>query len=119
MRKLLLQPEWRWTPLRIDRSDNNDWSDFFEDITNDSWAGVTIPPENLPLSQKLIDEIWDWAEVYDTFLNWDDPRIPVEIDPEIEAAFWAQGEELVKKIQHELGSDYSVTAGWQSPSTTM
>ena len=104
MRKLILTPEWRCTPIEIDYSDGcDDWFDLH---------GSVIEPEKLPLSQELIAEIWEWSEIYDTFLDWDDPASPKYIDPAIKANFWAKGEMLVKKIQQELGDEYSIKAGW-------
>ena len=104
MRWLKLQPTWGSTPIRIDYS--NGYDDWFERY------GTHIKPEKLPLSQHLIDEIWTWAEIYDTFLDWNDPNNQLQIDPAVEADFWAKGEELLKKIQLELGDEYSIKAGW-------
>ena len=105
MRKLRLEPEWRCTPIRIDYSDGyDDWLDTY---------GSVIEPEKLPLSQELIAEIWDWADIYDTFLDWDDPATPKDIDPKIKADFWEQGEVIAKKLQAELGDDYLVS--YQKP----
>lgn len=104
MKKLKFSPDWKTSPIRIDYSDGyDDWFDKY---------GSRICPENLPLSQELIAEIWAWSEWHDTFLDWDDPGTPKEIAPEVEADFRAKGEELVKKIQLELGEGYSIKAGW-------
>lgn len=51
MRKLKLKPEWGSTPIAIDYTEGYD--DWFEKY------GAYIKPENLPLSQELISEIWD------------------------------------------------------------
>lgn len=104
MRKLKLSPDWGASPIRIDYSDGyDDWFDKY---------GSRISPEDLPITQKLIDEIWGWADIYDTFLDWNDPNNQLQIDPAVEVDFWAKGEGLVKKIQQELGDDYSIKASW-------
>ena len=105
MRNLKLSPDWKTSPVRIDYSNGyDDWFDKF---------GSRISPEDLPLSQELIDEIWAWTEIYDTFLDWDDPKNPVEIDPKVETDFWNQGEVIGQKLQAELGDDYLVS--YQKP----
>jgi hypothetical protein len=101
MRKLILTPEWKCSPISIDYSDgfNDPWFDEF---------GSVIEPEKLPLPKELIKEIWAWAEVFDTFLDWSDPGTPKYVDPTIKEDFFAKGEALANRIQLELGDDYLV-----------
>ena len=96
MKIIRLLPDWRTTPLAMKDEDK---LSFFD----------SIDPEDLPLSQVLISEIWAWSEIYDTFLNWDDPATPKYIDPKIEADFWERGEVLAKKLQNELGDEFKVS----------
>lgn len=103
MKLLKLLPEWGQSPIEIRIDDK---ADVF------LGSFLSCSPEELPLSQELISEIWAWADIYDTFLDWDDPGTPKDIDPAVKADFWAKGELLLKKIQLELGEGYSIKAGW-------
>lgn len=106
MKLLKLLPEWGQSPIEI-------YIDDKADVFLGSF--LSISPKDLPLSQELISEIWGWADIYDTFLDWNDPNNQLQIDPAVEADFWAKGESLLKKIQQELGGEYSIKAGWDTP----
>ncbi len=68
-----------------------------------------ISPADLPVSPGLRDALNAWASRYDETLDRDDPRRSGFHDSVAEAAFKADGEALLRKLQVELGQSYELT----------
>lgn len=69
----------------------------------------SIEPEQVPISERLIQDLWAWASRYDKTLNWDDP-VSSDFKSESEKQqFKEDGEKLYRRLQEELGEDVNVT----------
>lgn len=71
--------------------------------------GDNIDPANLPISPGLRDALYDWERRCDEILNHNDPRRSGFKTPEAEAAFNADGQALLERLQAELGDGHAVT----------
>ncbi|MBC5793661.1 MAG: hypothetical protein VKL60_07160 [Sphaerospermopsis sp.] len=67
-----------------------------------------INPETLPISQKTISRLEQWADIYDEKLNWGDPNSSGFSSLEAKAAFENEGISLWKQLQKELAPNYKV-----------
>lgn len=67
-----------------------------------------IDVDDLPLSQELKAEITAWDSEYQATFNGDYPPDSGFGSPEVELRHIAEGEELAKKLQEELGGGYMV-----------
>lgn len=67
-----------------------------------------IDPTELPLSQKTIDRLLKWQNIYDNIMNWDDPASADFASENELLAFEQEGVNLWQIIQHELGADYQI-----------
>ena len=77
------------------------------------WADAdkvgNIDPEKLPLLQKTIDRLHNWAKAYNATLNWSDPASSLGFPSiEADAAFEEEGISLWKQLQKELAPNYEV-----------
>lgn len=64
--------------------------------------------EDLPLSQELRARIIVWDGEYQATFNSDYPPDSGFSTSEAQLRHMAEGEQLAKSIQHELGSSYTV-----------
>ena len=71
---------------------------------------LNVDPRELSISQSLKDALDLWAERYDATLYQDDPIRSGFQDADAEAAFRAEGEGLMRRLQTELGDKYALTS---------
>jgi len=90
-----LSPDWKCSPICRD-GDYDPAEDFL------------LLPDELPLSEKLQAEIWEWADKFDTFLDWNNPKAHKFIEREVIVIFLMQGKDIVSRMQDELGGEYIV-----------
>ncbi|MNV08226.1 hypothetical protein D3C71_986880 [compost metagenome] len=76
-------------------------------IWDDEFPTGAIDPASLPLTPGLVDDLQQWADTFDSMLNWDDPH-ENHWTAEREQAFNAQGRMLTCRVAVELGSGYAV-----------
>lgn len=67
-----------------------------------------IDPSELPISEVLQKRLSIWASQFDSALDDSDPASSGFENSEAVEAFKADGLELVKRLQSELGSEYVV-----------
>ena len=67
------------------------------------WFG-NLSPGDLPLSDSLVAELQEWAEMHDRLLG-PEFRWP---SPQAKAGFVAEGRQLVVLVREELGPGYEV-----------
>lgn len=67
-----------------------------------------IDPNSLPLSTSLRKQLMDWADVYDSTLNWEDPAISGFASGNAVDEFKAQGMKLADQMREELGPEFIV-----------
>lgn len=67
-----------------------------------------INNEMLPISNDLIDELYNLEEVYQGYLNWDYPSNPSPCTLEQKQDFKNRANAVYRKLISELGSDFEV-----------
>lgn len=67
-----------------------------------------ISPHSLPISEKLKEDLIEWGNQYDLTLNLDDPANSGFKDENAELHFRKFGEQLLQRLQIELGRGYSI-----------
>ena len=67
-----------------------------------------INPDSLSISASLRDQLMDWADVYDSTLNMEDPAISGFASVDALEAFEAQGMRLAEQMREELGPEFVV-----------
>jgi len=67
-----------------------------------------IDPDSLPISISLRDKLLDWADVYDSTLNLEDPATSGFENVDAVEAFKAQGMRLANQMREELGPEFVV-----------
>lgn len=67
-----------------------------------------IDPNSLPISTSLRDQLMDWADVYDSTLNWEDPAISGFVSVDAVEVFKVQGMRLAHQMREELGPEFVV-----------
>lgn len=76
------------------------------------WAGDhrvgNINLATLPLSQEIIQRLYNWADAFDARLNLADPSDSPEVTPEEVERFEWEGLSLWKQLDQELSPDYEV-----------
>ncbi|RSM83148.1 hypothetical protein DMH04_23695 [Kibdelosporangium aridum] len=72
-------------------------------------GGGSLSAYELPISDTLAAELWEWAGIYDDTLDRENPRKSGLDTPDAEQQFVARGEELAKRLAAELGDGYSVS----------
>jgi hypothetical protein len=103
MRKLILEPDWRTTPILIDYSEGyDDWLELY---------GLAICPEELPLSKHLCNDLWAWSDLYDTQMDWSNAPEMFEWSKEQCDEFSRQGDVLLERLRSELGDSYEIKRG--------
>ena|SRR3712207_5196190 len=69
-------------------------------------GGGNLSVYELPISDTLAGELWEWAGIYDSTRNGSDPAFSSE---EAGRRFVERGEELAKRLAAELGDSYAVS----------
>ena len=77
-----------------------------------------IDPNSLPISTSLREQLMDWADVYDSILNWEDPARSGFASVDAEEAFNAQGIRLADQLREELGPEFAVLVKINEPVKT-
>ncbi len=74
------------------------------------WANGdgNIDPSTLPLTSKTLKSLEEWAAIYDTLLNEDDPAASGFPNDEARDVFDQKGISLWQLVQKELGLEYEV-----------
>lgn len=90
MIKIKLMPDYQCYPL---------WGMSENNLGN-------IDPRSLPISEKLISNLMDWAKKYDATLNLEEPINSGFATKEFELAFKKEGEYLLNRLRIELGNSY-------------
>lgn len=72
-------------------------------------GGGHLSAYELPISDTLAAELWEWAGIYDDTIDREDPPQSGFETPEAERQFFVRGEELAKRLAVELGDGYSVS----------
>lgn len=67
-----------------------------------------LNPETLPISTALQKSLMDWARVYDSTLNIDDPVSSGFASNDELQTFKEQGLQLADQMREELGSNFAV-----------
>ncbi|MDP5587039.1 hypothetical protein P3785_29305 [Pseudomonas aeruginosa] len=67
-----------------------------------------VDVDDLPISQELKAEITAWDSEYQATFNSDYPPDSGFGSPEIEFRHIAEGQQLAKRLQQELGGGYTV-----------
>ena len=65
-----------------------------------------IDPSTLPISSDLIAQLKEWARIYDSTLNLDDPARSGFKNDEEKSEFEKFGIEIAERLKNELGSGY-------------
>jgi hypothetical protein len=69
-----------------------------------------IDPETLPLQEKTIEQLHNWAKMYDKTLDWDNPAdSPGFANKQEEETFEKEGILLWKQVQKELADQYEIS----------
>jgi len=68
-----------------------------------------IDPNTLPISSELKRRLIDWARIFDDTLDVSDPVNSGFKSAEAKSTFEAQGVQLAKQLQSELGSEFQVS----------
>jgi hypothetical protein len=67
-----------------------------------------IDPNTLPISEKLQNQLMQWAAVYDGILNMEDPASTDFKSEDDRRAFEEEGYRLAQALQTELGENFEV-----------
>lgn len=67
-----------------------------------------LDPKSLPLTQEIIQRLYNWADAFDARLDFDDPDNSPEVTPEQTETFESEGLSLWQQLQKELFPDYEV-----------
>lgn len=67
-----------------------------------------IAPSSLPISESLQNALMDWANIFDSILDMDDPASSGFKNDQEEKDFIQKGYELSLCLKHELGNTYEV-----------
>jgi len=70
--------------------------------------GGDIDPTDLPLSEGTIERLFNWQNIYDGIIDWDDPASAGFASEKEKMVFEREGISLWKKIQKELGDEYEI-----------
>jgi hypothetical protein len=92
IRQIKLMPDYQCYPL---------WLSGNEGPAN-------IDPATLPLSSETILRLERWANIFDNWMNLDDPASTPEPPDDEVAAFEDEGKALWKQLQLELGPTYHI-----------
>ncbi|MBN9058909.1 MULTISPECIES: hypothetical protein [Kaistia] len=79
-------------------------------IVPEDKPAYAIEPDDLDLSEELLDRIEVWNDVFDALFDSDDPKASQFPTPQAEAAWRAEGRALADAIREELGDEWEVEA---------
>lgn len=68
-----------------------------------------VSPQEIPISDRLRQELLTWADQYDATLNREDPVSSGFVSQEAEEAFEEEGLRLWKALREELGESAEVS----------
>lgn len=68
-----------------------------------------LDPDDLPLSEGLKNDLWQWAAIYDSWLNMSDPANSPAVPDAEELRFERAGIDLWRRVAKELGMGYRVS----------
>ena len=101
MRILRLKPDWKSSPLKLISV-----TDIDDEWIYDCPRGLL--PEDLPLSQKLKDDLWAWIDWYDTQMDWENAPNVFEWSDTEKLSFIQKGYDLQIMLSTELGTNYEI-----------
>lgn len=67
-----------------------------------------VPPDALPISVSLREQIVAWTKTYQATLNWNDPGSSRFSSESSKRAFVLEGAAIARALQVELGPEYDV-----------
>lgn len=68
-----------------------------------------ISPESLLLDTKIIQQLYEWADKYDSTLNLDDPRNSGFPSPQAHRAFVDSGLQIAKELAKYTNATWAIT----------
>jgi hypothetical protein len=68
-----------------------------------------INPATLPLTQKTIERLQEWSNIYNSSLNLEDPHNSGFLNDQETTDFELEGILLWRRLREELGYDYEVS----------
>ena len=77
--------------------------------TEEHLGSYPIETSHLPISRELVNLLNELIILYDTALNWDDPRSALLWDKTQQILFEEKANFAYKQLCVELGSDYEVS----------
>lgn len=73
------------------------------------WSGYDcIDPRDLPLTHETAQRLMQWAAIFDSILNHDDPKESVWPSEEAYNAFYQEGFHLWLQLRDELAESHTV-----------
>ncbi|PRO67147.1 hypothetical protein C6I21_00855 [Alkalicoccus urumqiensis] len=89
--------------------------DFSADPVWCAVCGANLELEELPVTAELKEELWQWMLRYGTWIDWEnDAALPDAAEKASQHD--AEGKELTRRLQQELGAAYTVqfspSAAW-------
>ena len=88
-----LMPDYHYWPLW--------WYEGTDEVGN-------INPKDLDLSSETLTLLEKWAEKFDSFINMEEPNVPVPISNDELELFEKDGIKIWKKLIEELQNRYKV-----------
>jgi len=70
--------------------------------------GYPVVLERLPISEKLIGELYQLEKEYGSYLNWSDPASPSPWTEEHKRDFLSRAQKVHVALVAELGEDFDV-----------
>jgi hypothetical protein len=77
--------------------------------------GGMVDASTLPIDDQLAARLQAWADRFDATLDMDDPTASGFASPDEETAFVADGRQLARALQVQLGSGFEVRFGTDAP----
>ncbi|MEV6133332.1 hypothetical protein AB0M05_42140 [Streptomyces violaceusniger] len=68
-----------------------------------------VPPDSLPLSKQLIEDLNRWGDEYEATYNRDDPIASGFSSEEAEHSFVERGHRLARRLRDELDETWRVS----------
>jgi hypothetical protein len=79
-------------------------------LVPDNKPAIAIEPDDLELSDDLLDRIEAWSDTFDAILDPVDPKSSQFPTPEAEIVWRAEGHAIAAAIRAELGDEWEVEA---------
>ncbi len=67
-----------------------------------------IDPKTLPISEELMGDLEDWAKMFDSILDQENPAHSKFLTSDDEQTFETRAFELYQRLRKELGENYSI-----------